>query len=531
MERLPRFARNDNLSFPRHLHRLHEFQYDGQWFVADLDAGVVLPEPEPIRQILSLCETHTHAEIVRELVPAFDRKRLEEAFLLLDAFDERGWLFADVKLLSPTIATKRLRICVSPNFLFFKQQTDFFTQWVHYHLLAALAKVADVALLLPKLQREQEAGVSFPAEAIERIPVEEWGMHAILPAIPNDCDGVLLLSPFTRQDLMWYRHVECPVVAHVQSETVTGRGAVNVLLQHATVMRDFDTLVVDALWTMAMLQGRIEKTPPFEWLLPGTDNLPLPEKMEKASFWNGLAAQFPDKQFGSEALVGINCPSQQEWLLPQLCASNPNWTFIAFDPLVKALVGNRLPNLLSLDIFTADDLMVFNAFVAQMDVLVYQGRLGTPILPLLMAIRAGCPCLVDGDFEQWTKMPAFASCLSPLPSGAVGDVSEAIQRRLSTLPKDKPAVSCTWEEAAQQLVQVFQQCHQRRVTLNYMRYSRRQKPLFHVHYVKSRPSVETAAHLLPDFANANLEDALRLALEEEISPNEVEVVLKRLKPT
>ncbi len=54
------------------------------------------------------------------------------------------------------------------------------------------------------------------------------------------------------------------------------------------------------------------------------------------------------------------------------------------------------------------------------------------------------------------------------------------------------------------------------------------KPLFHYHYVKSEGAVESAAHLLPDFENVSLADALKWALEGKFSSNEIQVVLKRL---
>lgn len=537
----------DALHFPRHLHRLHEFHQEGQWYVADLDAGVVLPTPEPIREILTLCESCTQTEIVAELEGTFGGADLERAFLLLEALDARGFLFAGVKDILPQASAKRMHLCVSPNFLSLKPQTHFLTRWVHYNLLASLAKHADVSLILPKLRGEQEEEISFLTEAVERIPVSEWAMHALLKAVPSDCDGVLLLSPLSRQDLMWYRALEVPVISYLQSETFAWREEVNLLIQHATVMRDFDALVGDAPWLPSLYRGAVEKIPAFSPLFPGTDNLPVLSASDKAAFWEKLQDQFPDKALGREALVGMlwgPSPAGREWLLPELCATHPNWTFVTCHPLARRFIGSRLLNLLCLDLFTHEDLMVFAAFISQMDVFIYHGAPGVPILPLLMALAADCPCLVDGEFGELVKEPALESCLSLLePHQTVESLSAAIRLCLAKRQTPGRLGGFSWEGMAQGMVHIFQQGrarlsdkseqalpqpHSVRQLHRAPRDSRAMKPVFHYHYVKNDGAVEVAAHLLPDFSNVSIEEALKLALGGKASPNEIQVVLKRL---
>ena len=218
-------------------------------------------------------------------------------------------------------------------------------------------------------------------------------------------------------------------------------------------------------------------------------------------------------------------PSGGEWLLPELCATHPNWTFVTCHPLARQLIGSRLPNLLCLDLFTHEDLMVFAAFISQMDAFVYQGAPGVPILPLLMALAADCPCLVDGEFGELVKEPAFESRLSLLERGpTVESLSETIRLCLAKRPTPRQPGGFSWEGMAQGMVEVFQHCHGVRQHHRAPRDSRPMKPLFHYHYVKSEGAVEVAAHLLPDFSNVNLEAALKLALKGQFSPNEVQVV-------
>ncbi len=104
--------------------------------------------------------------------------------------------------------------------------------------------------------------------------------------------------------------------------------------------------------------------------------------------------------------------------------------------------------------------MVFAAFISQMDVFVYQGGPGVPILPLLMALAADCPCLVDGEFGELVKEPGFESRLSLLENApTIEGLSEAIRLCLANRHRPRHPGGFSWEGMAQGIVQVFQQCH------------------------------------------------------------------------
>ena len=517
----------DALGLPRRLHRLHEFQFENQWYIADLDEGIVLPAPEPMRQILHLCESHTRKEILEKLRDTFDRGYLERIFLLLEALDMRGYLFSSVNETQSTISSKRLHLCVSPNFLLFKPQTGFITRWVHYNLLTALTKYADVSLILPKLSGDLGEETLFPSEGVERVPVSEWSMRCILQAVPSDCDGVLLLSPLSTIDLMWYRHVDLPVVSYIQNETLSWRTSVNVLIQHASVMREFDAITGDAPWILSFLRDVVEEVPPFTLILPGTDNLPAPPKLDKDSFRKELQARFTYKTVG-EKLVGLSLDlSEVRWrlMIPELCLSHQNWTFISLHSLTKPFIGDRLQNLLWLDLTSHHDLMVLNAFLSRMDAFIYQNAPGIPVLPLLMALNAGCFCVVLGEFHGLIGERDALPHLTFLESYATaGNLSDALVSHLKEERVKREPISFSWMESARTLVQVFHRCHGNRFDrkLRYVNVN----PVFKYHYVKSRGAIEVAAFLLPDLSNVSFESALKLTMEREFSSNEIQTVLK-----
>lgn len=158
-----------------------------------------------------------------------------------------------------------------------------------------------------------------------------------------------------------------------------------------------------------------------------------------------------------------------------------------------------------------------------------KGAPGVPILPLLMALGADCPCLVSGGFAELAREPVFESRLFLLEKEpTVEHLSEYLHQSLAKRQMPRQPLSFSWEGMVQKMIQVFHECHSVRQRHLSSQGERAMKPLFQYHYVKSEDAVEVAAHLLPDFSNVNFETALKLALEGEISPNEIRVVEKRL---
>lgn len=525
----------DPLGTPRHLHTLHEFEQEGQTYLADLEEGIVIPVSKSVREILRRCESQTRAEIVAELEDVFEKDALREAFTYLEALDARGLLFGGVAEIPSRPLGERFRLCVSPRFLLHKTETGVCVRWVHYHLISALTRHAEVALLLPKLEGEDEEDIPFlTGEDVERIPVESWAMEHLLRAAPTDCDGLLLFSPPTPQELMWYHHAEMPVVSYVQSETLASRKELNVLLQHAAAMRDCDALVTDAPWVFSAMDGIVSRFPVSVTLPPGTDDLTLPAELDRTTFLTGLQAQFPGKRLGAEAFVGVSLDrslSRRERLLPELCLAHPDWTFVAFHPLAKTLLGSRIPNLLCLDLFTHEDLLILATFTAQMDAFAYQPGLGASALPLMMARSAGCPVVFYGEEEECGAAfggPRRTAKPAQPQDTSVESLSSAISACLTTRRKGAESLTTSWDTVAQRLLDVFRACLARQAGLS-ARCLGPTKPLFHYHYVKSSGSVEVTASLLPGFTEASVEDALKLALAGEHSENEIQAVLRHLR--
>ena len=66
------------IQFPRNLHNLHQFERDGEKFVADLDAGVVIPVNEVVCDILNACSVSETDTIIDALSDRYNRSEVFE---------------------------------------------------------------------------------------------------------------------------------------------------------------------------------------------------------------------------------------------------------------------------------------------------------------------------------------------------------------------------------------------------------------------------------------------------------------------
>jgi hypothetical protein len=114
---------------------MQQFEEGSEWFVADLDVGVTLPVPEPIRAALSLCETHSRHGLVRRLRREYPRRRIDWALEMLGLMDRRGWLFGEELRVRPARPERRLHVCVPPHFLITQGGSRPMTRWVDFRLL------------------------------------------------------------------------------------------------------------------------------------------------------------------------------------------------------------------------------------------------------------------------------------------------------------------------------------------------------------------------------------------------------------
>ena len=522
----------DPLALPRKLHTLHEFQQDGQRHVADLDEGIAVPITESMGEILRLCESRTRREIHGELSARISHAEILDAFGQLELLEQQGLLFGRVldETTRPGAATPR--ICISPRFLLHKGGTSALARWAHYQLVFALLARAEVVLLLPELEGEDEDDIPFlTGEDIERIRPASWEMGDLLRSVPTNCDAVLLLSPLTLADLMWYTHQEVPVVSYVQGETLQSHRAKGILLQHATVARECDTLVLDAPWLAAFMQPALAQMPRTVWIPPGVEDLRLDIGLDREAFLTSLRQSMPGSVIGGGPLIGVGLAAstaRREGLLADLCVEHPDRTFVTCHDLATPVYGNRIPNLISLDLRTHEDALVLATFLPYMDVFLADEEAGTPMLPIWMALDAGCPIVFCGATRALLDTPFEDNAHYARPE--FGDVSSATERALaSSTSRRARRHSFTWDSAADRLLEVAQGARGGSDKVANARLTRPSRPLFHYRQSKGDGAVANAASLLPHLRLTSKEEAIRLALQGRHSANEVELVLSYLR--
>ena len=138
------------IQFPRNLHNLHQFRRDGKQFIADLDAGVVVPVNEVICDVLKACGLSKTDAIIETLADKYgSRSEILEALAFLSKLSEMGILFSsDQSDIRPPQCNERPKIYVTPGVFENRETTPFLFSAANYNLITVLAGHANLYLAL-----------------------------------------------------------------------------------------------------------------------------------------------------------------------------------------------------------------------------------------------------------------------------------------------------------------------------------------------------------------------------------------------
>ena len=146
------------IEFPCNLHNLHHFKRDGEQFVADLDAGVVIPVNEVVCDILNACSVSETDVIIDTLADKHgSRSEVFEALTFLSKLSEIGVLFSpDQPEIEPSPCGGRPKIFLTAGILENRKTTSFLQNAANHHLLTTLANHADLYLPLSETDNNRQ---------------------------------------------------------------------------------------------------------------------------------------------------------------------------------------------------------------------------------------------------------------------------------------------------------------------------------------------------------------------------------------
>ena len=530
------------IQFPCNLHNLHQFKRDDERFVADLDAGVVVPVNEVVCDVLNVCGSSETDAILETLVNKYNRSEVFEAFDFLSRLSEIGFLFSpDPPEIESPQWSERPKIFLTGGVLESKKTTSFLLSAANHHLLTTLANHAELYLPVSETDNNrQEIEEDLRAEGVHPIFFRSDRSFSPAEFIPQDCDGILALAPLTVGEQVFLKFNRHPVILRLSNETLISPETRNTLLERCAASRDFDAFACDASWTQTFFSHFVPDLSVFHHVPYGVDTSVF-RPMDKTQCKRQLAQALGNEAILQKPLVGIVPglhPHEMPRFLQKLRLANPDFNYLVIHSTQvdndTSDDGVNFFNIASLQDKEASP-FIFNA----LDALVFPAILGTSPLLLLEIVACGIPTVIWGYStpEEISGACRFIQ-ISPSLFDPVDLPVESISQELRSLlenPNERAGLvqaglkaisTWSWQETIQRILRLFGDLQNRKGP-EYK--SAKYRLLFRKHYNPVCGGIESEAFVLSKVpVPIDIEQAIAMTLLEEHTPMEVKTVLQAI---
>ena len=530
------------IEFPCNLHDLHHFKRDGEKFVADLDAGVVIPVNEVVCAVLNVCNVSETDTIIDTLSDRYNRSEIFETLAFLSKLSEMGLLFSSHQAeIEPTRCNERPKIFMTAGILESRKMTPFLLSAANHQLLKVLANHADLYLPVSGTDdNRQEIEDGLRTEGVQSIFFKNDRSFSPAKFIPKDCTGVLALAPLAVEEQVFLKFNTTPVILRLSNEALISPKARSIVLERCAMLRNFDAFACDASWTQTFFSDFVPDLGVFHHVPYGVDTSVF-KPMDKTRCRHQLSQALGNETILQKPLVGV-VPglNSHETLcfLRKLRFTNPDFNYLVIhstemDNFTSDGCVNFF-NIASLQDTEASP-FIFNA----LDALVFPTILGASALLLLAIVACGIPTVVWG---YSTPEEIAGACrfiqISPSLFDPVDLPVESISQELRFLLENpneqqvlvraglKAISTYTWKETIQRILRLFRYLQNRKVP-QYK--SMEHRLLFRKHYNPVCGKIESEAFVLSKVpAPVDIEPAIAMTLLEEHTPMEVKTVLESI---
>ena len=531
------------IEFPCNLHNLHHFKRDGEQFVADLDAGVVIPVNEVVCDVLNVCGSSERDAVLETLADKHgSRSVVFEALTFLSKLSEIGVLFSlDQPEIEPSPCGERPKIFLTAGILENRKTTSFLLNAANHHLLTTLANHADLYLPLSETDNNrQEIEDGFRAEGVQPIFFRSDRSFSPAKFIPKDCDGVLALAPLTVGEQVFLKFNRHPVILRLSNETLMRHEARNTVLERCAALRNFDAFACDASWTQTFFSDFVPDLRVFHHVPYGV-NTSVFRPMDKTKCKHQLAQALGNAAISQKPLVGVVSglpPHETFRFLQKLRLANPefNWLII-HSTLEDNFTGDGCVNFFNIASLQDKEAspFIFNA----LDALVFPTILGSSPLLLLEIVACGVPTVVWGysEPEEISGACRFIQ-ISPSLFDPVDVPMKSISKELRSLLENpnaqedlvraglKAISTYTWEKTIQRILSLLGDLQNRKA---HQPKPAKYRLLFRKHYNPVCGEIEAEAFVLSKVPTPiDMEQAIAMTLLEEHTPMAVKTVLESI---
>ena len=255
------------------LNRHRKFEQEGRKYVADLETNDIVEVNDVEWEILSRYRTQTQYQIVEALKEEYKVESIFDGIERLERLGQQGSLLSTIDGAAKQTTDswkqkkKKPKLLVPFHFTNEKKSLDYTTNLNRYQLLTHLTQFADLETLTFSKAEEDSKTQDFQSYGDIRIRnIETEESSAFSPAwyAMDGYDGILLLSQFLTDDLLYYQLPDVPIVHCIEDVQKLQGSTLETLLNIYALQNAKDTLIVRSSWVKERL---------MEYGIPGKECL------------------------------------------------------------------------------------------------------------------------------------------------------------------------------------------------------------------------------------------------------------------
>ena len=521
----------------------HKFEQDDQKYVADLETGDVIQISDVESEILERYESQTHHQIVEGLKEKYKLTAIFDGIERLERLGKQGSLLHPVvEAVEQSDPDRKPKLLVPFHFAKEKSALDYVTNLNRYQFLTHLAEFAELETLAFS-EEEKENVQDLDEVRVRNISGAKSGTLMSPWYAMDGYDGILLLSQFTTDDLLYYGVPDVPIVHCIEGAQQMQHVLLKTLLTLGAFQGQKDTLVVKASWMKAWLT---EFGVPVENVRVIPDGIDIVEPIgDKALAKRHTAAIFDKSMFVEKPVVGLISgfePNRGAAWISEFARANPHLAIFVYDAMLAQHYQHPPENVV---IFSADDeetRAVLPVFFQALDLVCFPAMPGTPLPIVLEAMASGVSCIAMTKYgmppevigagvaveAEWDNFGNFRVPMVKL-SETINKWLQPSDARIQCQGFAKEIVQrYTRKNAAQALIQVFEEGFQRR-TDNFRTARALFPPIFCRRYEPDTGTLRSSVYRLGTNRYDHLETALAEVLAERHTPTEVESIFKHFQ--
>ena len=533
------------------LKRHHKFEHDDRKYVADLETGDLVQVNDVEWEILERYESQTPYQIVRRLKSKYKLTAIFEGIERLERLGEQGILLSPITHPAAPMPANRHqtdrvpKLLVPFHFTQEKSALDYLIGLNRYQFLRCLSEFAALeTLVFSEIGGEKKEVPDFDEVRVRKIDVPKSSALAAPWYALDGYDGILLLSQFLTDDLLYYQVPDVPIVHCIEGAQQLRHVLLKTLLTLSAFQRSKDTLVVKASW---MKEWLAELGVPVENVRVIPDGIDVVAPIgDKALAKQHTAAIFEKPMFTKQPVVGFISgfePKRGAAWITAFARANPHLAIFVYDAMLAERYRHPPENVV---IFRADDeetLSVLPIFFQALDLVCFPAMPGTPLSIVLEAMAFGAPCVAMSKYgmppevagagvtiaADWDNFGNFRVPMAELSRTIHKWLQPSQVSGLCDNFTERIVQGHTRKDAAQAIVQLFAEGLQRE-TDDFQETERTLfPPIFCRRYEPETGMLKSSVYRLGIHRYDGLETALAEVLAEGHTAAEVEWVFKHFQ--